>query len=114
MIGTLLVSSLKYFIARDRPYRTYPDVKKVRQFVKTDPSFPSFHTFISFLTIRFIPKKPKWPKYFSTVYLLILIPFWAMYMGLHYPSDVVVGALIGLLLPIVISEKIAYKLGRKF
>jgi len=34
-------------------------------------------------------------------------------MGIHYLSDVLVGALLGWFLPIVISKKSAYKLTKK-
>lgn len=108
----LLIFSLKYSIARARPYDVYPDIKKVGQFEKTTPSFPSSHAFISFLCLHFISKKSKWLKYFSIIYLII-IPFGSMYMGVHYPSDVLAGALLGWFLPIILSKKRTYGLTKK-
>lgn len=112
IIGLFIVYSLKYSITRARPYDVYPDIKKTGQFEKTTPSFPSSHAFISFLSLHFIFKKPKWLKYFSIIYLII-IPFGSLYMAVHYPSDILIGALLGWFLPIVISEKRAYKLIKK-
>jgi hypothetical protein len=45
-------------------------------------------------------------------YLIILIPFSVMYAGVHYPSDVFFGAMIGLLLPRIVSESVARKIFR--
>ena len=109
VIGVLLVLALKYAIARPRPYSAGIGVVKI--FEKTDPSFPSAHTFIAFLCFYFLPKNlPKWLVYFSAIYLLILIPIGSMYIGVHYPSDIIAGAIIGIAVPKIISEKRANRI----
>lgn len=85
---------LKYSIDRERPFLTYPDIAK-----KSDagsPSFPSGHTSSSFATATSLSLAyPKW-------YIIIPAYTWAgtvaysrMYLGVHYPSDVLAGAAIG-------------------
>lgn len=111
LIGIILVNALKYSVGRPRPYESYPEINKI--LVRADPSFPSSHVFISFLCFSFLPKKFKLFKRLSIIYLLFLIPIGSMYTGVHYPSDVLVGAIIGLVIPKLISEKIVNDLAKK-
>jgi membrane-associated phospholipid phosphatase len=85
---------LKYSINRDRPFVTYPDITR-----KTDvnsPSFPSGHTSNAFSTATSVSLAyPKW-------YIIVPSFAWAgtvgysrMALGVHYPSDVLAGAIIG-------------------
>jgi len=109
ILGYLFVLGIKYYFDRPRPYETYTNLPKI--FEKSDPSFPSAHTFMSFLMLSFIPAEtPKWLKYILAVYLSILVPFSVMYAGVHYPSDVIAGAILGILFPKIISEKLSKKI----
>lgn len=111
-IGYILILSLKYLVGRPRPYEADPSINVV--FKKTDPSFPSSHAFISYLSFFFIPESlPKWLKHILIIYLLVLIPISSLYSGVHYPSDLIVGALIGLILPGVLTEKISTRILEK-
>jgi len=85
---------LKYAVNRPRPYVTYPDIMK-----KSDGgsgSFPSGHTSAAFATATSLSLSyPKW-------YVIIPSYLWAgtvgysrMYLGVHYPSDVLAGAVLG-------------------
>jgi len=112
LIGIILVNVLKYSIDRPRPYETYPEINKI--LTRADASFPSSHVFISFLCFSFLPSKFKLFKKLSMIYLLLLIPIGCMYTGVHYPSDILVGAIIGLAIPKIISEEIITKLTKKF
>ena len=97
--GTLLVSSavtglLKYSIQRPRPYVTYPDLDNITPEDKY--SFPSGHTSTAFaLATSITIVYPKW-------YVAVPAYLWAssaaysrIHFGVHYPSDVLAGALIG-------------------
>lgn len=109
VIGYIFVVSLKYLVGRPRPYEVDPLINVV--FKKTDPSFPSSHAFIAYLSFFFIPENlPKWLKYLLAIYLLVLIPISSLYSGIHYPSDLVVGALVGLIMPRILTEKISTKI----
>lgn len=85
---------LKNIIARIRPYEIIAGleclVKKA-----TDYSFPSGHTGASFAAASVFLKEL--PKKFSIPALIvaILISFSRLYIGIHYPTDVIAGAIIG-------------------
>ena len=85
---------LKYSINRTRPYETYTFIApKIKE---TDPSFPSGHTTSAFETATSLSLNfPKW-------YVIVPAYAWAgtvaysrMYLGVHYPSDVTAGILLG-------------------
>ncbi|MEZ4939158.1 MAG: phosphatase PAP2 family protein [Crocinitomicaceae bacterium] len=94
LINATVVIILKNIIQRARPFDTYDDIIKLSS--GGSPSFPSGHTaevFALAFSMLFILKN-------KTVFYLflawaILIGYSRMSMGVHYPSDVLVGALIG-------------------
>jgi membrane-associated phospholipid phosphatase len=94
-INGVLTTGLKLSIARERPFVTYPnDITKYSK--AGSHSFPSGHTSMAFSTATSISLLyPKW-------YIIVPAYAWAcsigysrMYLGVHYPSDVLVGALLG-------------------
>jgi membrane-associated phospholipid phosphatase len=89
-----IVIALKYAVHRERPFITYPDIEKKSK--AGSPSFPSGHTSSAFATATSLSLTyPKW-------YIIVPSFTWAgtvgysrMHLGVHYPSDVLAGALIG-------------------
>jgi len=85
---------LKYSINRPRPGETYPFI--IPKIKETDPSFPSGHTTSAFETATSLSLNfPKW-------YVIVPAYAWAgtvaysrMYLGVHYPSDIAGGILLG-------------------
>ncbi len=71
-------------------------VVPVRQETATGFSFPSGHTqsFSTWSTLFAIQLKKKWLTAIVAV-LIALVAFSRLYLGVHYPSDVVVGAALG-------------------
>ncbi|MBV9889331.1 MAG: phosphatase PAP2 family protein [Rhizobacter sp.] len=92
-VNLILYRIIKRWIARPRPYRTCPGIC-ARARSLDEFSFPSGHTlhsvaFSVILTVYYpVSAVFVWP-------LTILIALSRIVLGLHYPSDVVVGALIG-------------------
>lgn len=94
---------LKNIVARTRPYEIIPGLTSIIGAQK-DFSFPSGHTGSSFavavVMYRELPKKYGIPA----LVLAFLIGFSRLYVGVHYPSDVICGALIGTVLAVFVSK----------
>lgn len=100
--GTLLdfgiTYAFKYTVKRDRPFETYPDdiVNKSGHALETDPSFPSGHTSTTFATATALSLEyPKWYVIVPSYAYAGTVAYSRMHLGVHYPSDVLAGALIG-------------------
>ena len=95
IIGSVLTTTMKFSFDRTRPFVTYPN--DITKYTKAgSKSFPSGHTSMAFATATSISLMyPKW-------YIIAPSFLWAssmgysrMYLGVHYPSDVLVGAILG-------------------
>ena len=103
LIGFLITNvCLKDLVARPRPYTQIPDltilVKKPH-----DWSFPSGHTTASFAFAFAFYFGLSRKKYSIPVFVLAaLIAFSRLYVGVHYPTDVLGGLLIGTLSAVLV------------
>jgi undecaprenyl-diphosphatase len=95
-ITTSLLNALfKYAVQRDRPPTVILDPKPLME-VPTTSSFPSGHTSTSFACAYVISRLA--PRLTIPVFVLAaLIGFSRIYVGVHYPLDVLAGAIFGLL-----------------
>jgi membrane-associated phospholipid phosphatase len=102
-IGTSVIEAAgityaaKHIIGRDRPFVKYPD--KVHPYGAPDadsPSFPSGHTAAAFsLATSLSITYPKWYVIAPSAVWACGVGFARINQGVHYPSDVVAGAAIG-------------------
>ena len=99
-IGETLAASvfisvaLKSITKRDRPYDTYPEIDNVT--VENSYSFPSAHTSSAFATATSLSMAyPKWYVIAPTFLWAGAVGYSRMYLGVHYPTDVLAGAIIG-------------------
>ncbi len=96
IVGNL---ALKPFIARIRPYDFAPSIQLLIP-PEHDYSFPSGHTFASFegaVTIFLYNRKFG----SAALVLAVLIAFSRLYLMVHYPLDVIAGALLGSLFALI-------------
>ncbi|WP_184542581.1 phosphatase PAP2 family protein [Mucilaginibacter sp. FT3.2] len=85
----------KKIFNRDRPFITHPDVIYAKEH-PTDASFPSGHTAFAFSTATSLSLAiPKWYVIVPSFAYASAVGYSRMYLGVHYPSDVLAGAVVG-------------------
>ena len=93
-VASGITLALKYSVGRDRPFDTWPDI--VRKSPAGSPSFPSGHTSNAFATATSLSLAyPKWYVITPSYLWAGTVAYSRMHLGVHYPSDVLAGALIG-------------------
>ena len=113
MTGTLclngaLTAGLKIVVNRPRPFATYPEIQKLDK--AGSYSFPSGHTSSAFAFATSISLAyPQWYVVAPSFAWASLVGYSRMHLGVHYPSDVLVGALLG-----IGSGFITHLLGKKY
>ena len=96
IVSVVIYKALKSSLVRERPFISWNSIK-----AKTQPldkySFPSGHTMnASVFTVCLWDKAPE--------YGLLVIPFTCLValsrviLGMHYPSDVIIGAFLGMVI----------------
>jgi undecaprenyl-diphosphatase len=106
VIGIIIVWLLKVLIARPRP----EDILNISFWASAEfTSFPSDHAATAFLMFGVIGHYLR--NWKNRLYLLaILIGVSRIYLGVHYPTDVLAGAFIGILVSQLVMK---YRLGSR-
>ncbi|MBP6430720.1 MAG: phosphatase PAP2 family protein [Ferruginibacter sp.] len=95
LANTIVTQSAKHIIKRERPYQTYSFIIK-RIDADANTSMPSGHTSTAFCNATALSLRYKKWYVIAPAYVYASSVAWArMYQGVHYPSDVFVGALVG-------------------
>lgn len=95
LVAGAISSTLKVSVQRERPFITYPDIIYQKTEVGSY-SFPSGHTNFAFATATSLTLAfPRWYVIVPAYSYAAAVGYSRMYLGVHYPSDVLAGALIG-------------------
>ena len=93
-VSTVVTEGLKYIVNRPRP--STKDSLIIPASDMGSPSFPSGHTSDAFANATAISLAyPKWYVIAPSFLWAGTVGFSRMYLGVHYPSDVLAGAIIG-------------------
>ena len=93
-LNVALTYGLKYTINRERPYVKHPQI--IALAIENSSSMPSGHTSGAFnLATSLTLSYPKWYVAAPSYLWASGVAYSRMYIGVHYPSDVFIGALLG-------------------
>lgn len=103
LLGSLCITNffLKNYVARVRPYEVIQGLNCLVE-KAVDWSFPSGHASAAFASAVVIYKSRPKRLGIPCMILAIAIALSRLYVGIHYPSDVICGVIIGTLIGLIV------------
>jgi undecaprenyl-diphosphatase len=103
IVSGIIEPIINYFYSRARPFAEFGWAPLVAH--EADPSFPSGHaTFMFTLAASMWQLKKKWGQWFFACALLTGLA--RVYSLVHYPTDIIFGALLGILTVFFVSRSL--------
>ncbi|MEY4432062.1 MAG: hypothetical protein RLZZ44_192 [Bacteroidota bacterium] len=94
LASSFITIASKEIIKRERPYVRHPEIQPLS--VEGSYSMPSGHTSSVFATATSLSMAyPKWYVVVPSFVWAGSVGYSRMHLGVHYPSDVIIGALVG-------------------
>lgn len=94
ILNAVVTQGMKRVIQRGRPFITYPFI--IKRDAGGGYSFPSGHTSAAFCTATSLSLLfPKWYVIAPSYLYASAVGYARMYQGVHYPTDVLAGAIVG-------------------
>jgi membrane-associated phospholipid phosphatase len=117
IIAAIISFTIKSIFERERPFITYQDIVKLSE--SGNSSFPSGHTLEAFaMVVAFSILVPKRKLFIPLFIWASVVAYSRMALGVHYPSDVlggmVIGSFIGWVVPWLIDKLILHLPLRRF
>ncbi len=108
LVSSFITTAMKYTFRRERPFESHSFIEQEAH--ASSPSFPSGHASAAFSTATSLSISfPKWYVIAPAYLWAGTVAYSRMHLGVHYPSDVLAGAVIGsgtALLAHVVNKKI--------
>jgi len=93
-VSAIVANILKFSLDMPRPYELYPFIEKLS--TGGSPTFPSGHTADAFaFAVAACLVYPRWQIMLPSLIWAALVGISRMWLGVHFPSDVLGGAVIG-------------------
>lgn len=100
-IAVIIIKIIHLFISEPRPFVSYDIVPLINH--QADASFPSRHaTIMAVVAFSYTYFKSKWASLF--LILMLLVGLSRIYVGVHYPLDIIGGFVVGLISLIVTRQ----------
>ncbi len=97
LVVAIAVFSIKFMVGRPRPCTSLAEVHALVFRTPTDPSFPSGHAAGAFAVAAFVALEARIHR-FAKIALFVVaigIALSRVALGVHFPSDILAGALLG-------------------